>query len=103
MTALNDGTRPGAAPDAPEKESPTGQTGRGPVDHHAAAAHESAGRTAGHGRGHRLVMLLCCVPLLLLTVALVASGAAGAGAILYALLCMVMMAAMMFAMPGHRH
>ena len=58
---------------------------------------------AGHGRGHGLMMLACCVPMLLIAVALVASGAAGAGAILFALLCFVMMAAMMFTMPGHRH
>lgn len=59
---------------------------------------------AGHqGHGHGLMMLACCVPMLLIAFALVASGAAGAGAILFALLCMAMMAAMMFAMPGHKH
>ena len=57
----------------------------------------------GHGRGHGLMMLACCVPMLLIAVALVASGVAGAGAIFFALFCAVMMAAMMFAMPGHRH
>ena len=57
----------------------------------------------GHGRGHGLMMLACCVPMLLIAFALVASGVAGAGAILFALFCAAMMAAMMFAMPGHRH
>lgn len=57
----------------------------------------------GHGRGHGLMMLACCVPMLLIAVALVATGSVGAGTILYALLCTAMMAAMMFAMPGHRH
>lgn len=56
-----------------------------------------------HGRGHGLMMLLCCVPMLLIVFALVATGAAGAGAIAYALVCTAMMAAMMFFMPGHRH
>ena len=57
----------------------------------------------GHGRGHALMMLACCVPMLLIAFALVASGTAGGGAIIFALLCTAMMAAMMFAMPGHRH
>ncbi|WP_156911463.1 hypothetical protein [Arsenicicoccus bolidensis] len=57
----------------------------------------------GHGRGHGLMMLLCCVPMLLIVFVLVATGAAGTGAIAYALLCTAMMAAMMFFMPGHRH
>ena len=57
----------------------------------------------GHGRGHRLMMLACCVPMLLIAFALVASGTAGGGAIIFALLCTALMAAMMFAMPGHRH
>lgn len=57
----------------------------------------------GHGWGHGLMMLACCVPMLLIAFALVASGPAGAGAILFALLCAAMMAAMMFAMPGHKH
>lgn len=56
-----------------------------------------------HGRGHGLMMLVCCVPMLLIAFALVASGPAGAGAILFALLCAAMMAAMMFAMPGYKH
>lgn len=58
----------------------------------------------GHGWGHGLMMLACCcVPMLLIAFALVASGTAGAGAILFALLCAAMMAAMMFAMPGYKH
>jgi len=48
-------------------------------------------------------MLVCCIPMLLIVFALVATSAAGAGAIAYALLCTAMMAAMMFFMPGHRH
>jgi hypothetical protein len=42
--------------------------------------------------------------MLVLVIALVASGAAGGGAILFAMLCIGMMVAMMFLMPGgHRH
>ena len=65
--------------------------------------HEPAGHQQGHGGGHGLMMLACCVPMLLIAFALVASGTAGSGAILFALLCTAMMAAMMFAMPGHKH
>jgi hypothetical protein len=58
----------------------------------------------GPRHGHRLMMLICCLPMLLIVGILVATGAAGSGAILYALLCTAMMAAMMFAMPGgHKH
>lgn len=54
---------------------------------------------SGHG-GHRLMMMICCVPMIIIAVALVATGVAGSGAIVAALLCTAMMAAMMFAMPG---
>ena len=58
---------------------------------------------AGHG-GHGLMMLVCCIPMILIAVALVATGAAGSGAIVGALLCTAMMAVMMFTMPGgHDH
>lgn len=49
------------------------------------------------------MMLACCVPMLFVVVALVSTGVVGAGAIVYALLCVGMMAAMMLVMPGHRH
>jgi hypothetical protein len=56
-----------------------------------------------HRMGHGLMMVVCCLPMLLVGV-LVASGAVGFSAILYALLCMAMMAAMMLVMPGgHKH
>jgi hypothetical protein len=56
-----------------------------------------------HG-GHGLMMLVCCIPMFVLALALVATGAAGSGAIVGALLCTAMMAAMMLAMPGgHDH
>ena len=61
---------------------------------------------AGHGAhgGHGLMMLICCVPMLVIAVALVATGVVGSSIIVTALLCTAMMAAMMFAMPGgHGH
>lgn len=57
----------------------------------------------GHG-AHRLMMLVCCIPMIVIVAALVASGTVGAGAVVWALGCVAMMAAMMFMMPGgHDH
>jgi hypothetical protein len=53
--------------------------------------------------GHHLMMLACCVPMLLIVGVLVVTGVAGTGAIVYALVCTAMMAAMMLFMPGHKH
>ncbi|CCH75130.1 conserved hypothetical protein [Nostocoides australiense Ben110] len=56
-----------------------------------------------HG-GHRLIMMICCVPMVAIAVLLLVTGVAGSGIIVSALLCVAMMAAMMFAMPGgHGH
>lgn len=63
-------------------------------------AHSSHG---GHG-GHGLMMLVCCIPMVAVAVLLVVSGTASAGALVWVLGCMLMMAAMMFLMPGgHGH
>jgi hypothetical protein len=49
-------------------------------------------------------MLVCCIPMVAVAVLLVVSGTAGAGALVWALGCVLMMAAMMFFMPGgHGH
>jgi Flp pilus assembly protein TadB len=70
------------------------------VDHRS--QQEEAGHS-GHGR-HRLMMIACCVPMLVIVGVLVATGVVGSGFILYAVLCTVMMAVMMFMMPGgHKH
>lgn len=59
--------------------------------------------TSGHG-GHGLMVMLVCVPLVLIAGLLAVTGAAGTGALIAALLCTTMMAAMMFLMPGeHTH
>jgi hypothetical protein len=48
----------------------------------------------GHG-GHGWMMMVCCVPMLAIAVALVATGAASPSFILVAVMCTVMMAMMM--------
>ena len=53
----------------------------------------------GHG-GHRWMMIACCIPMLVIAIALVATGVLGAGALLVAIGCTVMMALMMGGM-GH--
>ncbi|NMR21576.1 hypothetical protein [Cellulomonas fimi] len=58
--------------------------------------------TGGHGR-HRLMMIACCVPMLVIVGVLVATGVAGSAAIIYAIVCLGAMAVMMLAMPGGRH
>ncbi|CAN7246664.1 hypothetical protein [Knoellia sp. LjRoot47] len=65
---------------------------------------DEAGRPtqSGHSRSHALMMLACCVPMLFIVFALVGTGVLGAGAITYALLCVVMMAVMMLLMTGPR-
>jgi hypothetical protein len=50
------------------------------------------------------MMLICCVPMIAIVLLLIVSGTAGSGALLWALGCVAMMAAMMFLMPGgHSH
>lgn len=55
----------------------------------------------GHG-GHRLMMIVCWVPMLVIVGVLVATGVAGSGFILYAVACAAMMVMMMRMMPGGR-
>jgi hypothetical protein len=69
-------------------------------DHQLHPDEDAATGHRGHG-GHRL-MIACCIPMLVIVGILVATGVAGTGAILFAVICLGMMAAMMFAMPG-RH
>lgn len=56
------------------------------------------------GHSHRGLMLVCCIPMVLIVLGLLATGAAGTGAIVFAAVCIGLMALMMFAMPGdHKH
>lgn len=80
----------GAHPDAP------------PAGTNDEAGPALAPETHQPSRGHHLLMMAMCLPMLVIVAVLVTTGVAGAGAVVYALLCVVMMAAMMMLMPGHR-
>ena len=70
---------------------------------HDHPAGDRSGDESAHG-GHRLMMLVCCIPMIAIVALLVATGGAGWGAILWALGCVAMMTVMMLAMPGgHGH
>lgn len=65
---------------------------------------QNAGHQEQGGNGHRWLMLACCIPMVVIVAVLLVTGAAGTGAILFAVICVGMMALMMFAMPGgHKH
>ncbi len=53
----------------------------------------------GHG-GHGWMMIACCIPMLVIAVALVATGVVSASFLFYAVACTVMMAVMMRGMSG---
>ena len=53
------------------------------------------GADDGHRGNHGWVMMLCCVPMVVIAVALVATGVASAGFLFTAVLCVGMMAVMM--------
>lgn len=54
---------------------------------------------SGH-KGHSLMMVACCIPMLLIVAVLVWTGVASAGLFVVALLCTALMVAMMYLMPG---
>lgn len=61
---------------------------------------ESPGEPQGkRGHGHWM-MIACCVPMLVIAVALVATGVVGSGFIVAAIACTAMMAVMMIGMGG---
>lgn len=64
--------------------------------------HESSERAPEQQNGghaaHSWLMVACCIPMLAIAVALVATGVVGAGFIVYALVCAAMMAVMMLGM-----
>jgi hypothetical protein len=64
-------------------------------------ANLGAQRGDRHARhGHGLMMIACCIPMLVITVLLVATGVAGSGVLLAALACTAMMALVMRGMAG---
>ena len=90
-----------------EHPAATRSTGE-PAHPHVHSKHHPAGDLGnqpaprplgGHG-GHRWMMIACCIPMLVVVAALVATGIAGTGAIIYAVVCLAMMWLMMKAMPG---
>ncbi|MBI5310886.1 MAG: hypothetical protein HZB14_07685 [Actinobacteria bacterium] len=52
------------------------------------------------GGSHKWVMVACCIPMLVIAIALVATGVVGAGFIFVALMCALMMALMMRGMAS---
>jgi len=99
MTQPTFGSAPNPRPQPPPRTAQTDAL----LHEHDRREHPAEG--AGHRghSGHRLMMIACCIPMLVIVGVLVATGVAGSGAILYALICLGAMAVMMFAMPGDRH
>ena len=89
------------------QDTPSRDNAATSTDHHAGHETDRPGQHPDHAHGghagHKWMMLACCVPMLVIAVALVASGTAGAGAIVIALGCTLMMALMMGGMGGHGH
>lgn len=54
-------------------------------------------------QGHSWAMIACCIPMLLIAVALVATGAAPPGLVFGAIACTLMMALMMRGMDHEGH
>jgi hypothetical protein len=52
-------------------------------------------------KGHRLMMIACCIPMFIIGIALVATGVVGASFLIYAVVCTLMMALMMGGMHGN--
>lgn len=80
MSALHEHT-----PRTPERDAEPGRQG---------------GRSPGHHHGHGWMMIVCCIPMLIIAVALVAAGVLSWGFLIFALACTAVMALMMRAMPG---
>lgn len=106
MTDQNPRPGPGRQRATPSSPPPPYPPRQEPADAHERPGHGhllDGSPHGGHG-GHRLMMIACCIPMLLIVGVLVATGAAGTGVIVYAAVCLGMMALMMFAMRGgHRH
>lgn len=67
-------------------------------DHHTHT--DRAGDEEGQHGGHRLMMIACCIPMLVIAVALVATGVVSAGFLLVAVACTALMMFMMRDMSG---
>lgn len=60
---------------------------------------DRAEHARGHG-GHGLMMIACCIPMLVIAVALLATGVVGPSFLIVAVACTAMMVFMMRAMAG---
>jgi hypothetical protein len=60
------------------------------------------GGHSAHG-GHSWMMIACCIPMLVIAIALVATGVVSVGFLFIALACTAMMALMMRGMGGNGH
>lgn len=56
--------------------------------------------TGGHRGGHGWMMMICCIPMIIIAIALVATGIASPGFLLAAVACTAMMFFMMRGMHG---
>ncbi len=88
--------------DAPRPDHAGTGTGQH-TGHESDRPDEQQGHDHGGHAGHSWMMMICCVPMLVIAIALVASGTAGIGTIVVALGCTLMMALMMGGMGGHGH
>ena len=68
----------------------------GGQDHHSGPGQGKA----PHRRGHGLMMIACCIPMLVIAGVLVATGVASPAFLMFAVACTLMMALMMRGM-GH--
>ena len=66
-------------------------------------SHTDPAPETGKHRGHGLMMMVCCIPMLLIAVVVVATGVAGPGVLVFAVMCTLMMAAMMGGMSHGDH
>lgn len=93
--------------DSPEENAPyaEGIALRHDHDAHSSDAAEHGEGHEGHGGhgSHGWMVLICCIPMLLIAVGLMVAGAASPEILVPAILCTVMMALMMRAMPGGGH
>ncbi|MHB8508340.1 MAG: hypothetical protein ACYDGR_06790 [Candidatus Dormibacteria bacterium] len=67
---------------------------------HTGVDQQSPPKATAHG-GHGWMMIACCIPMLVIAGALVATGVVSGIFLVYAIACTAMMAMMMRGMGGH--
>ncbi len=70
-----------------------------PTEHPSHSLDDVHGK--GHGKGRGWMMIACCIPMLVIAVALVAAGVVSTSFLVFAVACTAMMALMMRGMGGH--